>query len=164
MTVTIRKATAEDRALIRPLQEEIALLHHNGRPDMFKKDARYFTEEAFQQRLKDPKHTVLIAETEDGSVVGYAFAWIISNRNHPTYLDFDVFYIDDICVLEHCQRLGIGQMLFDRCKAIAVERGCKNIDLGVWSFNKNAIAFYEHCGMKERVRRMELSLEGKTCS
>ena len=73
MEITIRSAVPEDCARIHPLQKEIADLHHEGRPDLFKTEARYFTEEAFAGRLQDPKHTVFIAEA-DGQVVGYAFA------------------------------------------------------------------------------------------
>jgi len=157
MEITIRSAVPEDCARIRPLQKEIADLHHEGRPDLFKTEARYFTEEAFAGRLQDPKHTVLIAEA-DGQVVGYAFAWVIAYRNHSTYVDFDCFYIDDICVLKSHRRMGIGKRLFERCKETAEALHCKNMDLGVFSFNREAIAFYEHCGMTERTRRMEYKL------
>ena len=159
MYIIIRTAVPADREKIRPLQKEIADLHHDGRPDLFRTEARYFTDESFAQRLDDPNHTVLIAENEKGEVVGYAFAWVIEYRDHPTYMDFDTYYIDDICVLKAYRRMGIGKMLFDRCKAAAKKRGCKNIDLGVWSFNREAIAFYESCGMTERIRRMEYRLE-----
>lgn len=160
MHINIRPAVPEDCARIKPLQQEIADLHHLGRPDLFKKEARFFTKEAFLERLNDPKHTVLIAEMNGGEVVGYAFGWVIAIRNHATYIDFDRFYLDDICVLKEYQGKGIGRKLFARCKEIAVEAGCKDVELGVWAFNRSAIAFYESCGMKERVRRMELSLEG----
>lgn len=159
MNCTIRKAVPADCGRIRPLQEQIARLHYNGRPDLFQKTGRFYTQEAFQQLLEDPKHTVFIAEAKDGSVIGYAFAWVIAYRNHPTYQDFDTFYIDDICVLEAFRRQGIGRQLFHACKETARSLGCKNMDLGVWAFNKDAIAFYEHCGMRERIRRMEYSLE-----
>ena len=159
MHIDIRSAVPEDRVRIRPLQQEIADLHHDGRPDLFKTEARFFDEKEFLRRLNDPKHTVLVAETDEGEVVGYAFAWVIEIREHSTYIDFNRFYIDDICVLKAFQRCGVGRALFDRCKEIAREQECKNIELGVWSFNRSAIAFYESCGMKERVRRMELELE-----
>ena len=100
MKINIRNAVQEDCARIKPLQKEIADLHHEGRPDLFKTEARYFTEESFAERLNDPKHSVFIAEAEDGTVVGYAFAWVINYRNHSTYIDFDCFYLDDICVLK----------------------------------------------------------------
>ena len=160
MDIHIRAAVSEDRVRIRPLQKEIADLHHAGRPDLFKNEARYFTEEAFEQRLRDPDHTVLIAETDAGEVVGYAFGWVIRIREHSTYVDFNRFYIDDICVLKDFQGRGIGRRLFEACKAAALEKCCDNMELGVWAFNEGAIAFYRACGMTDRVRRMELDLEG----
>lgn len=159
MNINIRTAVIEDCKRIRPLQKEIADLHHKGRPDLFKTEARYFAKEAFAERINDPKHTIYIAETDNGEVAGYAFAWIISYRNHPTYIDFDCFYIDDICVLKSYQRNGIGRRLFECCKAKAQEQKCKTIELGVWEFNTDAIGFYENCGMTARVRRMEYRLE-----
>lgn len=158
MNIHIRPAVPEDCPRIRPLQKEIADLHHQGRPDLFKAEPRYFTQEAFDARLQDPNHRVLIAETAQGQVVGYAFAWIIAHRNHSTYVDFDTFYIDDICVLASHRRQGIAKALFARCKEIALSLGCRNMDLGVWVFNREAIAFYESCGMKPRILRMEYDL------
>ena len=159
MKITIRSAVPEDCERIRPLQKEIADLHYAGRPDLFKSEARYFTEGSFAERLNDPNHTVLIAETETGEVVGYAFAWVISYRNHSTFTDFDCFYIDDICVLKSYQRNGIGRRMFELCKEKAKELGCKILDLSVWDFNKDALAFYRHCGMTDRIHRMEYPLE-----
>lgn len=159
MNIHIRTAVLEDCVRIRTLQKEIADLHHEGRPDLFKTEARYYSDEAFAEKLNNPKHTIYIAEAENGEVVGYAFAWVISYQNHPTYIDFDCFYVDDICVLKAYRRNGIGRRLFECCKQKARELKCKNLDLGVWTFNKEAIAFYESCGMTERMRRMEYRLE-----
>ncbi len=158
MNFLIRPAVSADCETIRPLQQEIADLHHRGRPDLFRRDARFFTQEAFDNRLSQPGHFVWVAEAE-GHVVGYAFAWVIAHRGHSTYVDFDSFYIDDICVSEAYRRRGIGKALWKECKGKARELGCRNMDLGVWSFNQGAIAFYESCGMTERVRRMEYHLE-----
>ena len=159
MNITIRPAVPEDCTRIRPLQQEIADLHHQGRPDLFKTEARFFTQEDFAERLNNPQHTVLIAETADGTVVGYAFGWIKICRNHSTYNDFDFFYIDDICVLKAYQRKGIGRRLFEACKIIAQDNNCKLVELGVWAFNTEAIAFYRSCGMTERIYRMECKFE-----
>ena len=158
MNITIRNAVIEDCERIRPLQKEIADLHHNGRPDLFKAEPRYFTKEGFLERLNDPKHTVLIAETKNGQVVGYAFAWVIAYREHSTYVDFDCFYVNDLCVLKSHQRRGIGKKLMECCKERAREQKCKVMELGVWNFNREAIAFYQNCGMETRIRRMEYKL------
>ena len=52
MNINIRTAVIDDCERIRPLQKEIADLHHKGRPDLFKTEARYFTREAFAERLR----------------------------------------------------------------------------------------------------------------
>ena len=155
----VRNAFLEDCHRIRQLQEQISMLHFAGRPDLFRNEIRTYTEEQFQKRLDSPDHILLIAEV-DGQIAGYAFSWVIPYRNHPTYRDFDSFYIDDICVLEKFRRQGIGKALIAHCKEEARRRNCKNVDLGVWSFNKDAIAFYESCGLRERTKRMEFDLEG----
>ena len=155
---SIRNAVLEDCRRILPLQEQISKLHFTGRPDLFRNEIRTYTEKQFQKWLDSPDHVLLIAEV-NGEVAGYAFSWVIPYRNHPTYRDFDSFYIDDLCVLEKFRRQGIGRALIAHCKIEAKRLNCKNMDLGVWSFNKDAIAFYESCGMKERTKRMEMDLE-----
>lgn len=157
MSIVIRRARPGDHLLIRELQQEIAALHYEGRPDLFQKEGRFYSEEEFARLLADPEEFIWIAE-EDGSVVGYAFALVQRARKNATFRDFNRFYIDDVCVSSACQRQGIGRMLMDECKRQARLSHCHTIDLGVWSFNQNAIAFYESCGLKEREKRMELIL------
>lgn len=158
MRITIRKAVPEDCHRILPLQEQISRLHFNGRPDLFKNQVRTYREDVFQGWLDSPAHIVLIAQVGE-EIAGYAISWVIQYRDHPTYRDFDSFYIDDLCVLEKFRRLGIGSALMARCMDEAKGRKCKNVDLNVWSFNADAVAFYESCGLKERTKRMELRLE-----
>ena len=73
MPFTIRPAVATDREQLRPLQKEIAELHHAGRPDLFRTEARYFTPEEFAQRLSEDMYVNLIAQDASGQVIGYAF-------------------------------------------------------------------------------------------
>lgn len=159
MYIRIRPITLEDYARILPLQLESVKLHSLGRPDLFKQNCNCFTKEDLRNKLEKPKHTALLAENELGEVVGYVFAWVVSNRDHPTFRDYDLFYIDDICVLKKFQRNGVGKALFAACKERAKELCCSSIDLLVWSFNQDAIAFYERCGMHERTCRMEYRLD-----
>lgn len=138
MEFTIRPAELSDREKIRPLQKEIADLHHDGRPDLFRTEARYYTDESFSEKLKNPDCFVYIAESS-GEVIGYVFAVIMKYRGHPTYIEYDSFYIDDICVLEKFRCNGVGEALFRHCAEIAA-------------------AFYERMGMHEMMKRMELKL------
>ena len=156
MKFHIRSAVAEDREKIMPLQQQIADVHRMGRPDIFKVEARYFDEDSFNWRLNEPSHYVFIAESDDGKVVGYAFGWVRYIRGHSTYFDRNEFYVDDVCVHSDFRRRGIGRALMEACMRVAKENNCYNMELGVYSFNKEAIALYESIGMKERSKRMEI--------
>ena len=156
MNFIVREAVAEDREKIRPLQKQIADLHRDGRPDLFREEARYFDEDSFVWRINEPTHSIFIAEDETGDVIGYAFAWVRYIRDHSSYLDRNEFYIDDICVLEDHQRCGVGRELFCACIEKARASDCRTVELGVFSFNKEAIAFYVSMGMTERIKRMEM--------
>jgi ribosomal protein S18 acetylase RimI-like enzyme len=159
MEFGIRNAQQSDNAKIRPLQEQIARLHFEGRPDIHKNEAPHYSDEDFAEILANPDHFVFIAENAGGEVVGYAFARVVKYRSHPVCRDFDSFHIDAFCVLERYRRQGIGRALFDRCRQKAVALKCRNVLLNVWSFNRGAIAFYEKCGMSPWAMRMELRLE-----
>lgn len=158
MNITIRNVVRGDNTKIRSLQEEIAALHYEGRPDLFREEARYYIDEAFAEKLANPDHFIYIAENENGGVVGYSFAYIIKYRGHSTYRDFDSFYIDDICVAKKHRRNDIGKILFDKCNEQAKASNCHNIDLGVWSFNHDAITFYESCGLFNCIRKKSYDL------
>lgn len=160
MKITVRRAVPSDRIGIMPLQKEIADIHHDGRPDLFRTEARYYSEDDFQAKLTHPDHRIFIAEA-DGMVAGYVFAVVKRARNHPTYVDFDQFYIDDICVAERYRRNGIATALFERCTEQARADDCYNIELNVFCFNEDAIAFYEAMGMKKMIHRMELIVDEK---
>ena len=49
-------------------------------------------------------------------------------------------------------------MLMNEIKTIAKEKGCDRIELTCWSFNKNAIKFYEKMGMKVQKSTMEMKV------
>jgi ribosomal protein S18 acetylase RimI-like enzyme len=55
-------------------------------------------------------------------------------------------------------RLGIGKQMMNYIMKLSKEEKCDSIELLVNSKNKNAIGFYEHFGMKEKSRIMELNL------
>ena len=54
--------------------------------------------------------------------------------------------IERIYIKNEFQKLGLGKQLFNKALEIAEERYKKNIWLGVWEKNENAIAFYKRMG------------------
>lgn len=156
MNITIRKAQNSDSKGVLRLLEQIAELHHQGRPDIFKSNTKKYTEDEFSEILKDKDKPIFVAVDEDENVFGYVFCMVTSYKNHTVFNDYCSLYIDDFCVDEGARGQNIGKKLFEAIKTYAKEMGVYNIDLNVWEFNQGAIKFYEKCGFATQRRRMEM--------
>lgn len=64
-------------------------------------------------------------------------------------------YIDEICIAKDNRKHGLGRKLFEYSYDLVKSNGAQSLELGVWSFNKNAIEFYRAMGMTIRNVRME---------
>ena len=68
----IRRAEEKDIPRIHDLLLQVLRVHHEGRPDLFKPEARKYTDEQLSEILTDPSRPIFVAEQE-GRVEGYAF-------------------------------------------------------------------------------------------
>ncbi|MBX7410192.1 GNAT family N-acetyltransferase [Clostridium chauvoei] len=66
--------------------------------------------------------------------------------------------VHDLCVYERFRGRGIGKLLFSHVTNIAKEKGAERLDLMVWSFNNNALNFYNEIGMKAQRYILEKEL------
>ena len=69
------------------------------------------------------------------------------------------FLLDDLGVRDSYRKQGIGTALMKEFEKIAKEKGVYDIELNVWSFNKNAISFYESKGYDAINQKMRKVLE-----
>lgn len=69
------------------------------------------------------------------------------------HLDIDAFGVD-----EAFRRQGIGARLIDHIRALAKSEGIGRIELNMWEFNRDALAFYESVGFATYRRYMELDV------
>ena len=143
--MTVRRAEEKDIPRLMELLEQVNLVHHIGRPDLFKKTTKY-GEAELASLLTDPARPVFVCET-DGSVAGHAFCIIQDIENDRMSVDRKTLYIDDICVDSSMRKKGVGQMLYQCCESYAREIGCYNLTLNVWTCNPSAMRFYEKMGL-----------------
>ena len=158
MDIKVRKAESGDNSGIIKLLLQIADLHHEGRPDIFKKGSQKYNKDEFEDILKDEKRPVFVAADESGNVLGYCFCIVNDFAEHAVLNDCKSLYIDDLCVDEGCRGQGVGHKIFAEVKEYAKQIGVYNIDLNVWDFNEGAVKFYESCGFATQRRRMEMVL------
>ena len=157
--MNVRMATEKDIPQISRLLDQVNLVHHQGRPDLFKYDGTgKYTDEELKGILADPSRPILAAVDENDCMKGYAFCIFQQYKNHNIMTDIKTLYIDDLCVEEACRGQHIGRTLYDAALRFAREHGCYNVTLNVWSCNTNAMKFYESCGLKPQKVGMEVIL------
>ena len=158
MNITIRKAQNSDSKGVLRLLEQIAELHHQGRPDIFKGNTKKYTEDELSEILKDKDKPTFVAVDDSDKVLGYVFCMVAETKGHAVLKNSRSLYIDDFCVDRSLRGQNIGKKLFEAVKSYAYETGAYNIDLNVWEFNEGAIEFYQKCGFVTQRRTMELVL------
>ncbi len=154
MNYTVRKAAERDIDKILDLLSQVNLIHHNGRPDLFKAATKY-TRDEVMGIINNEKTPVFVAVGEDDKVAGYAFCVFKQFVDDGMMTDIKTLYIDDLCVDENCRHSHIGSLLYAHVREFAKENGCYNVTLNVWYFNESARRFYESMGMQPQRQFME---------
>ena len=155
---TIRRAMPQDIPGILELLVQVDMVHHNGRPDLFKGPATKYDAEQLSHIIADDQTPVFVCVSDDGAVLGHAFCIHRQIVGDAVLTDIRTLYIDDICVSEAARRTGIGSQLYAAVLAYARTSGCYNVTLNVWSCNPGAQKFYENLGMKPQKIGMEVIL------
>ena len=157
--MTIRKAVSEDIPGILNLLVQVDMVHHNGRPDIFKGPATKYNEAELKGIISSPDTPVFVCVSDDGTVLGHAFCVHKQEKDNSVLTDIKTLYIDDICVDENSRGNHIGKMLYEYVHKYAEENDYYNITLNVWSCNPGAMKFYEALGFVPQKVGMEVVLQ-----
>ena len=153
----IRKAIKKDIPKIMDLLSQVDLVHHNGRPDIFKIGTKY-DETELETMLNDTTRPILVSTNENDEVQGYCFCIFQQHIDNSVLTDIKTLYIDDLCVDETLRGKHIGRELYFAALDFARENSCYNLTLNVWSCNESALKFYESLGMAPQKIGMETIL------
>ena len=151
----IRRAKNEDLAGLNKLLQQVLMVHHNGRPDLFKPNAKKYTDEEIFQIIVNDETPIFVAVDDKEEVLGYAFCVFKQFVNNEIMTDIKTLYIDDLCVDEEKRGMHIGKQLYEYVLDFAKANGCYNVTLNVWSCNESAMKFYEKCGLVPQKVGME---------
>ena len=151
----IRRAKETDMPGINNLLRQVLMVHHNGRPDLFKANAKKYTDEQLAELIKDDTKPIFVCVDEEEIVLGYAFCVWQQHVNNEILTDIKTLYIDDLCVDETRRGQHIGKSLYEHVLAYAKENNFYNVTLNVWSLNESAMKFYEACGLVPQKVGME---------
>lgn len=153
----IRLAVEKDIPKMLDLLSQVCLVHHRGRPDIFKIGTKYSSQD-LKVLLADKERPILVAVDENDSVMGYCFCVFQQHNDNSVLTNIKTLYIDDLCVDENLRGKHIGKQLYQAAVKLAKENGCYNLTLNVWSCNPSALRFYESMGLKPQKIGMETLL------
>lgn len=151
----IRRAQEKDMEQIDDLLCQVLAIHHTGRPDLFKKDTKKYTDTELLELICDDTRPIFVGVDEQGQVVGYVFCAFQQHIDDNILTDIKTLYIDDLCVDSTKRGQHIGKKLYEYVLQYAKDQGCYNVTLNVWACNESARCFYEHCGLVPQKIGME---------
>ena len=153
--MNIRRAKLEDMPGINKLLNQVLMVHHNGRPDLFKANVKKYTDKELEEIIENDQKPIFVAVDDSDEVLGYAFCVYQQHINDNILTDVKTLYIDDLCVDENRRGLHIGKQLYDYVVVFAKKNDFYNLTLNVWSCNESAMKFYQACGLVPQKVGME---------
>ena len=154
---TVRRATEGDIPAIMDLLVQVNMVHHNGRPDLFRGPTTKYSPDELKAILPDDSRPVFVCVDGSGRVLGHGFC-VLEHSGGRLMEAHDTIYIDDICVDAAARGRGVGRALWDHILTFARQKGCYNVTLNVWCCNPGAMKFYEKLGLKPYKVGMETIL------
>ncbi len=155
----VRRAEIGDIPAILELLVQVDMVHHNGRPDLFRGPATKYNADELKGIIDNKKTPVFVCVNDEGKVLGHLFGMFKQELNDSVQTDIKTLYIDDICVDEAARGQGVGRTLYEYIKGFAKNEGCYNITLNVWCCNPDAMKFYENMGLVPQKIGMEHILD-----
>ncbi len=147
----MRKLQAADTPRLLELIDGLADYEKLPRPDA---DAR---QRLAADALADPpRFRTLLADVDDGTVVGYAIYFF----TYSTFRARSTLYLEDIFVLPAQRGQGAGVALFRACAREAVALGCARMEWQVLSWNEPSIEFYKRLGARQLDDWLPFRLDG----
>ncbi|WP_066050724.1 GNAT family N-acetyltransferase [Robertmurraya korlensis] len=146
MTINIKKCTLEDLHKLQEISYETfneTFKDQNSPENMIAYLERAFNVKQLEKELSNRSSEFFFVYFEN-EVAGYLK--INSNDSQTEERGEESLEVERIYIKSKFQKHGLGKYLLQKAIEMAMERHKKEIWLGVWEKNENAIAFYKKMG------------------
>jgi len=154
----VRFAEEKDLPLVNELRRQVSELHVKGRPDIFKPGFCRELQDRVYEMYRSGDSDVIVAE-RDGTVCGMACVEYLNKQESPYNRERRIYYVTEIGVDAAFRRRGVGRELLEFMRDDAKAKGFTRIELDMWTFNEEALRFYEAIGFRTFRRFMAWELE-----
>lgn len=143
MTIDIRKCTLEDLGLLQDIS--VGTFHETFKDQNSPESMKAYLDRAFNLNQLEKEMRNSSSEFYfiyyNGEIAGYLK--VNTDDAQTEMMGHDSLEIERIYVKSRYQKHGLGKLLFNKAMDIALARNKRNVWLGVWECNENAIAFYK---------------------
>lgn len=156
--MTIRDLTLEDFDAVNEIFMQIHDLHVENRPDIYRSIRKPRSTKAWDYEAGlDDSYMLMLGAEVDGRIVGFCIAEL-QPAIGSAFVPCMSAHIRNLAVHEDYRRLGIGTVLYQKTLLLAKARGAVRVDLKVYSFNEEALEFYQSLGMTFQSYTLEQNL------
>lgn len=153
----IRFAKENELVRVNELRKQVNDLHVEGEPDVFKEGFNDELRDHVYDIWNDSEQEIVVADS-DGIICGFAVLHHIVKPATPFMYERDFMDVDEFCVDKEYRRQGVASEIITFIRKYAKERGFNRIELNMWEFNQDALAFYEAVGFKTYRRYLEMKV------
>lgn len=158
---SVRAATMADFDALCRLIEQVDDLHRARFPQLFRKpDGPCRARAEVERTLEGNRAMIFVAQSDQdeassaSTLAGLVWTQLRDVPDHPLLVPGRAGVIDTLVVRETHRRRGLGRLLMKHVTEWFEARGATRIELNVYDFNEEAVAFYESMGFQVRSRAM----------
>jgi GNAT superfamily N-acetyltransferase len=140
------------------LLDEVDTLHRVRFPNLFQSPSGAVREWDYILGLLADENVGLFVAEQEGKLVGLVHVLVRDAPPVPILVPRRYAILDTLVVKRIARRQGIGHKLMDRAHEWAMLRGATSVELNVFEFNQEAIAFYRSMGYAVLMHRMSKPL------
>lgn len=156
--IIVRPAKREELERVNELRRMVNDVHVAGRPAHFRPGFDESLRSHVYEQFDQPERFGVLVGLVDGEVAGFATVQYVHRPEGPYTHALDFYHVEEFGVDAAFRRRGVASALVRYMKDDAKARGLGRIDLDVWGFNGDALAFYEAAGFTTYRRYMELEV------
>ncbi len=157
--IKIREAIEEDYKIIDSLYRESYQLHFEAIPGTYRKvPLKLLPRGTYINTLEDKDSAIFVAEV-DKKVLGVINITIEEDSGDEVTKPYRRVSVEELSVAKSSQRQGIGKALMQEAENWAKKKKITDLTVMVYSFNKQAIKFYEKNGYGSYSIRMNKKLK-----
>ena len=144
--VRVRSATSDDLPELESLFRELVQVHASGAPEATRisSDPTAYTQ-YLSNAITGAQDFVLVAEVAERTC-GFVHVVMKDAKNFPNVVARRFAYMAELAVAPAYRRRGVATELVSEAERRARSERATKMELGVWTFNAGALAFYEGAG------------------